>query len=633
VTRTLAGVFGRGIETTGSAVRRSLAPDVSGMVETTALTVGWTGHPPAQGPRTLLLAGGLRNLPALASELGAADDAGAEQVLQLAHERWGDELPSRLRGAFVLVLWNSVSETGLLAVDQLGAGALFFNESGGRFSFATELRTLGRIFPTGPAPCRSSVVQWLADGYLAAGETLFDGIRRLEGGHLVRLEGERWRIESYWSPGYRSPDPISLVDATTELKTALTTAVRTRLADGKTTGVLLSGGLDSSTVAAIASRLDPLPGPLKAFSHVYPDHPDLDESRLAGLVTRSLNLPWEQMAAPRVGTLPSAFEYQLAWEVPAATPMLAFTQPLLDAAAAEGVTVMLDGEGGDELFGYSPYLIADCLRRGRLHEAIDLLRRTPGTGATLSSRERWAQMLEVGLKGSAPYAFHRALRKLAGRRYAAPWLTEESAKAYVEARDDWSWKRRAGPLWWAYLAELLTTWREQMGAHDFFRARDALAGLETRHPLLDDVDLIELVLLLPPHLSFDPVLTRPLERNVVAGVLPDEILLRRDKSTFSDLVVEALGGLDYPIVTELLAAADAEIWAYAQPDPLRKLLDVPPGSRSIRWARQLWRLATTESWLRAQTDPEFPARLLERHVTSISAGRPVSRAPRRASTS
>jgi asparagine synthase (glutamine-hydrolysing) len=633
VTRTLAGVFGRGAESAGATVRGSLDHDVSDVLATRALTVGWTGGPRGQGTTTLLLSGGVRNLQALASELGTASGGDTEQMLLVGHERWGDELPSRLRGTFVLVVWNPASRTGLLAVDQLGAGALFLHESGERLSFATELRNLVRLLPTRPAPSASSVVQWLADGHLRVGDTLYSGIRRLESGHVVRLEDERWRTESYWAPSYRSPDPLTRTEAVAQIETALRTAVRARMAHGETTGVLLSGGLDSATVATIASRLDPAPGPLKAFSHVYPDNPDLDESRLAGLVTKALDLPWERMAAPSVGTLPSALEYQLVWEVPAATPMLAFTQPLLHLAAAEGVAVMLDGEGGDELFGYSPYLIADRLRHGRLREAVDLLRRTPDTGASRSFRALSAHALELGFKGSAPYGFHRILRRIAGRRYAASWLTAEGAKAYVETRDDWSWKRRAGPRWWAYLADLLTTWREQMSVHDFFRARDAFAGLETRHPLLDDLDLIELVLRLPPQLSFDPVLTRPLERDVVAGVLPDEIRLRRDKSTFSDLVVEAMGGPDYNIVAELLGARDAEIWSYAQPDPLRKLLEVPAERRSIAWARLLWRLATTETWLRAQADPDFPARLLQRHAQAISGAQLAPRVPRRARTS
>lgn len=632
--RNVAGVFGPGAGEARSAVSRALEPDVSGEYTTSSLALAWSGEPPAPSPRTLLFAGRLQNLRSLGAELGRPDDLDDASAVASAFERWGTAALERLRGGFAVVLWDPETREGILAVDQLGVGGLFLHESRGRLSFATEVRDLVRLLPSGPAPAAASVVQWLADGHLRVGDTLLEGVRRLRGGHVVHLKGESWHTSEYWSPRYRPHDELTVAEATAELEAELARSVRERMARDGTTGVLLSGGIDSSTVAALASRLDPPAGPLRAFSHVYPEHPDLDESGLAELVATALAIPWEPMPSPEVGTLPAAFEFQAAWQLPAATPMLAFTQPLLVRAAQGGVGVMLDGEGGDELFGCSPYLIADRVRAGRLRSALRLLGRLPDQGAGPSRRERWELVAEFALKGAAPHAFHRAVRRIRGsRRYAAPWLTAESAKTYVEVRDEWSWKRRRGPRWWSYLAELLTTWREQMGAYDFFRHRDALAGLETRHPLLDDLDLIERVLRLPPELSFDRQLTRPLERSVVAGVLPDEVRLRPDKSTFSQLVVEALGGPDYALAVDLLQAPDAEIRAYARPAAIDDLLGVPAERRSIAWARLVWRLTTTESWLRSQADPELPARLLERLRQGASDGRPAPRGPRRARTS
>jgi asparagine synthase (glutamine-hydrolysing) len=634
VTRRVAGVFGRAAEDVRPVVRSAFGTDASGEATTAGLTVAWTGPPPDASGMTVVLAGALRNLRSLAAELGATGSSSPERVLELAFARWGEDVLPRLRGSFVLAMWDPRRRTGLLAVDHLGVGGLYLHESHGQLIFATELLDLGRMLPSRPAPASRSVVQWLADGYLESGETLWDGVRRLEGGHLVRLEGDRWRTAPYWSPRYQQPERIDVHEATSRLGAALAGAVRDRMAPTGTTGVLLSGGLDSSAVAAFARSLDPPGGPLKAYTHVYPEHPEMDESRLVELTASALAIPWEPQPAPIVGTLPAAFEFQLAWEVPPATPMLAFTQPLLERAARDGVSVMLDGEGGDELFDCSPYLIADRLRRGRLREAMALVRRLPDAGPNPSRRELLALAGEYGLKGAAPHSFHRTIRRLRRpHRYAAPWLTAPGARLYVEARDEWAWKRRAGPLWWSFLANLLTSWREQMGAYDFFRQRDTLAGIETRHPLLDDVDLIEVVLRLPPDLSFDPELTRPLERELLAGVLPDEIRLRRDKSTFGELVIEALGGPDLPLVTSLLEAPDAELWAYANPDSVRALLEVPAGRRSLKWAHLLWRLATTESWLRAQADREFPARMLERSRSAVTGGPLAHRAPRRVGTS
>jgi asparagine synthase (glutamine-hydrolysing) len=609
VTRQFAGVFGRTSRDAHEGLSRALG-ERARRLTAGALRVAEIGPPRTESTRTLLLSGDLRNARALAVELGLSGAASVDDVLAAAFARWGEAALGRLRGGFTLVVWDGETQTGLIATDQLGVGALYLHESAGSLSFATELRALVRLVDRRPAPAAAAVAQWLSDGYLERGETLWEGVRRLEGGRLLRLEHERWVESAYWSPTYREPERMGAEAATEQLRAALGAAVRDRLAPTGTTGVLLSGGLDSSTVAAFAR--DSRRGAVRAYTHLYPDHPEMDESSMVAMTAEALGIEWEGLPVRVVGTLPRALEFQLAWEVPAATPMLAFTQPLLERIAAGGVSVVLDGEGGDELFGLSPYLVADRLRRLRLRGALALLHRLPDAGPRPSRRELALLLGELGLKGAAPHGVHRAMRRLRGaKRYAAPWLTEPAARLYVETRDDSAWKRLPGPRWWAYLAHLVTHWREQMGAYDFMRQRDSEAGLETRHPLLDDLDLVELVLRLPPELSFDAELTRPLERALTAGVLPDEIRARPDKSTFGTLVVDAVSGPDWPLATRLLRARDAELWAYARPEPIGRLLEVPPERRSIKWARLVWRLATTESWLRAQADPGYPSRLLE----------------------
>ncbi|MGH2997622.1 MAG: asparagine synthase-related protein, partial [Gaiellaceae bacterium] len=300
-------------------------------------------------------------------------------------------------------------------------------------------------------------------------------------------------------------------------------------------------------------------------------------------------------------------------------PTLVFNVPLLQLAARDGVTVMLDGEGGDELFGCSPYLVADLLRRGRRRRALELVRRHPDAGPAPSPRLVQWLVREYGVKGAVPYAVHRAARVLrpAGH-YAPDWLTPASAKLYVEGRGEWMWKRAAGPRWWAYLSDVLTVGRECAGTHDFLRRRAQLAGLESRHPWLDELDLVELVLRLPPHLAFDAGLNRPFVRRALAGLVPDAIRLRADKSDFSPLLIGAIASYDRGLVNELLGGRHVEVRAYTRRDALDALLARAPVRQNITWAWQVWRLATTECWLRAQSDPELPRRLLERMAARMS---------------
>ena len=140
-----------------------------------------------------------------------------------------------------------------------------------------------------------------------------------------------------------------------------------------------------------------------------------------------------------------------------------------------------------------------------------------------------------------------------------------------------------------------------------------LASVAGGHPLLEDLDLVEFVLRLPPELSLDPVLTRPLARDALAGLLPDDVRLRPDKVDFTPLVVAALGGPDRALAEALLLPGHLEVEAYVRPASLVRLLDTPPERRSAEWARVTSRLATTEAWLRSQADPGLSRRLLEEH--------------------
>jgi asparagine synthase (glutamine-hydrolysing) len=129
---------------------------------------------------------------------------------------------------------------------------------------------------------------------------------------------------------------------------------------------------------------------------------------------------------------------------------------------------------------------------------------------------------------------------------------------------------------------------------------------------LIDVDVIELVLSLPPELAFDPRHTRPLLREAMAGRLPDAIRLRPTKSHFDAVFHESMAGPDLPAARALLGRSDAEVGSYADLAKVRELLSSPPTRTMERmwWALHLWRLMTAECWLLAQSDPEAVDRTL-----------------------
>jgi asparagine synthase (glutamine-hydrolysing) len=174
-----------------------------------------------------------------------------------------------------------------------------------------------------------------------------------------------------------------------------------------------------------------------------------------------------------------------------------------------------------------------------------------------------------------------------------------------EHSDDWAWKRREGPRWWAALADALTTGAEALGVADQLRREAALAGLAFRHPLRD-ASLIDLALTLPPELAFDARLDRPIAREAMRGLVPDEVRLSDEKPYFNPILECALTGADRPEIERLLEARDAAVGAYVRLDVVRDELlsrSHRPGTDGRAWALDLWRLLTLECWLRHQADP------------------------------
>jgi hypothetical protein len=160
------------------------------------------------------------------------------------------------------------------------------------------------------------------------------------------------------------------------------------------------------------------------------------------------------------------------------------------------------------------------------------------------------------------------------------------------------WRDLDGPRWWATATDQLTRGRQRFGAFEHFRRKLASVGLVGAHPFLDDLDLIEFALQLPPELNFDPVFDRPLLRSAVQGLIPEQVRLRVTKSHFDDPIIASLGGTDLPTVVGLLSPTTAQIRRYVAPLALERLLTAGHSEREPAWARRIWRLACVELWLR-----------------------------------
>jgi hypothetical protein len=547
------------------------------------------------GDVACLFAGAFTDDSALAGPSPAA-------ALAAGFEQHGTSVLARLRGVFVAVLWDRRRRRGVIVQDQIGNRSWFTHDEGSGLTFATELRPLLAALPQRPSPDETGIVLWLTSRWLPDGRTLWEGTRRLQYGQAIELSESGWRVFRYWRPEYREPAAWDLDEAAAHVREGARRAV-TRHLDGEgRTSILLSGGFDSGVLAAMAAPVVRSAGhELPTYSSAFPGEPQ-DESEGVGALVSELGLRSTRMRPHGQGSIAAAIRFQQAWQVPLPGPGSIIDQPLVNLAAAEGAERIFDGQGGDEVFAHSPLLIADHVMRLRLRKAYRTILSLPG----MTERLRPWQVRNLALWTLQVTVPHRLNARASGlrtppARHPDAALLLPAAQARFLPVDEYRWKSELdGPRWWQNLAYSMTAARDASGMQDFLRRRAELAGLDQRSPLMNDVDLTELLLICPPEYAFDRRVDRALGRYAMKGVVPEPVRMPTRKSNYAAFVHEVLTGADLEAMRRLLLRPGAEVTRFVDAGRLeRHLLNAPgPGGEGWeRWDYHTWQAATMELWL------------------------------------
>jgi asparagine synthase (glutamine-hydrolysing) len=560
-----------------------------------------------------VLVGELHDVDELAASLGSDTQAEVPALLAQAYQRFGEQALEQLRGDFALVLWDSQARRGCIAQSRTGIHTLYICASGHQLAFATEIDVLQRLLPRRRAPDEVAILMQLAGRELPGDRTVYEGIRRLGPGQCITLSDGRQARRRYWAPRYAGVSDASPSELQEELWSLVQKAVRRRIDHKGTTAIIMSGGIDSAAVAGAAAAVSAGKAELRSYSGVFPDRPEVDESARIDALAASTGIPTTKCAVAPEGVVAVCLEYLRAFDLPAPGPGYLLEYSLTARAAADGATVVLDGQGGDEVFGTSPYMLADLLRAGHIGRSLRMVRQLPG--GEHASRANLLRMWRMyALKAATPHALQLLARRLrAMERYSPDWIAEQARPRLEQHTDRWAWKALKGPRWWAYRADLLLDAREQMKLAEYVRHRAAAAGLQARPPLFD-ADLVEHALRIPPQLNLDRRFDRPLVRGAMAGRVPDSVRLWPTKSSLAPWYHDALAGREFGLIRRLLLARDAETRAYTEHQRLRALLERPPQINQpgwLPWMLMVWRLLIFECWLRQQSDGRFAVSLLE----------------------
>jgi asparagine synthase (glutamine-hydrolysing) len=518
------------------------------------------------------------------------------EVLAHAYEEWGDEFLGRLRGMFALALWDRAGRRLLLARDRFGIKPLFYAAHGGRLAFASELTALAHAPGFSRDLDPDAVEAYLAFNSIPAPLSAYRAARKLPPGHLLEWREGRPRLARYARPAPAAAGAVrgegsAALEA--EARERLRDSVRAHLVADVPVGVLLSGGIDSSALTALAAEASQ--GPVATFSIGFEER-SFDELELARLVAR------------RYGT--DHHELVLRPDAAELLPMIAaaYDEPSGDSSAlptylvcrlaAGHVKVVLSGEGGDELFGGYQTYVADRLApvAGPVAGAVrPLVERLPsGTGRV---------PLDYKLKRFARAARLPPLERHHGfKEIFAPELR----------RDLLGPQTRADPLH-LYRAR----YEETLGAPPLARLQDVDLGLylvddllvktdrmsmahsiEARVPFLDPV-VSDLALALPSHHKVLGTSTKRLLRRAVAPLLPDAVA-RGPKRGFSIPAAAWLRGPLLPFAREVLSADRLRADGVFDPPAVARLLERhASGEQDL--SRQLWGLMGFALWQRRAT--------------------------------
>jgi asparagine synthase (glutamine-hydrolysing) len=597
-------LLNRGATRTGTPLERTGALAVNGAEGAT------------DGDWRCWISGRLTNAEALRERFDLPPTIELPVLIARAYAQLGADACELLRGTFVVVALDRERETATLVRDQLGGRPLVHAEVGGGALFAEHERALVDLLPSTPTPDRLALTQWIERGSTPAGRTLFEGIRRIPPAHQVILSAERIAIEPYWHPSYEGVSAGSREAITEQLRIAAFGAVQRAAQGARRPSVLLSGGLDSACVAAGLAARGESASEARALAAVFPTHPETDERELIEATARHTHLPVELIAFDdRASILTPALAHIDRWSLPPVSPNLFVWRPVMARARELGVDVMLDGEGGDELFGFAPYLIADMLRTGRALAAWRLTRRIPEVGADLNARMRLRALRIYGLSRLVPPAVKHRRRQTTASPPGS-LLLDTDAAALRELADGAPAGGLDGPLWWRALAESLTESGESLGVSAHLRRESIDERIDRRHPFLFDLELLRTVLANPPQMQFDPLRDRALLRDALAGQIPEAVRTRHAKSFFTGLLGAGLAA-DGAMLADGPTQRDAPVRAFVRTESLEALLREGADARDSRAARRLWHVGLADVWLRALERPEYPRELLEQAMRRV----------------
>ena len=526
-----------------------------------------------------------------------------ETILHL-YEEEGERCVERLQGMFAFAVWDGARRRLLLARDRLGIKPLYYARTDDELLFASEIKAILAAGPIRPAFNEAVLPEFLATRFVSGEETFFRGVRKLLPGRTLSWSlADGVSERSYWRlPPGMDDSRVTLEERAAQVRARLAAAVRSHLMSDVPLGLFLSGGIDSSALAALMAPM--VREPIRTFAVGFAD-PGANELAYARLAAASVGAEHREVTvSPEefFDVLPRLIWHE---DEPIAFPS---SVPLyfVSRLARDHVKVVLTGEGADELFlGYNRYRVTawnerlgrayeSLLRRAPRGEVRRLVRRLPGPARRYAERTFLAHPSgprDLFYENFAVFPAWLQGDLLADQGLLAardPYA--EALRFYAEAPGAVLDRMSHADLQ-TYLVELLMK-QDQMSM---------AASIESRVPFLDH-EFVEHVAAIPGRYKVRGFSTKVVLRAAVRDLVPREILRRR-KMGFPTPVGRWLRGPFWPIAEELVLGPRALRRGFFKSAALRRLA-AEHRSGGHDHGDRLWLLMNLELWQRVVLEGE-----------------------------
>ncbi|MEX2334358.1 MAG: asparagine synthase (glutamine-hydrolyzing) [Pseudohongiella sp.] len=539
------------------------------------------------------------------------------EVIVHLYEEMGEACVEQLRGMFAFAVWDRKKELLILARDRLGIKPLYYAQARGRLLFASEMKALLQL------PDIKKTFNWESVSYLFSflstppDESVLTGVHKLQPGYLLRLrQGGEPELKQYSNVQFTANHDRSEKDTIEELRAQLDEAVRYCMVSDVPVGAFLSGGLDSSSVAALMSQQQN--SPIQTFSIGFVD-PAYDETPFAREVADAIGSDHHELILD--ADIASQM-HDLAWYLDEPFgDSSAIPTYMVSRLAAKHVKVVLSGDGGDEIFaGYDKYMV-EGKERQRLHLPQPLSRMASALATLMPEGARGRNFLRhMTLKGADRYLDATSL--FSAEQKASLFRPEIAEQ--ILAADSWQHAKSAllnsGDSHW--LSALQYQDIKSYLPLDILTKVDRMSmanSLEARVPLLDH-KLVEFAATIPADMRVKQGRTKYAFKEAMRGTLPDAIIDRR-KQGFAVPLGHWFRGELNSFVRDLLLSERSLARGIFNAAYIQKLLLLQERGRPLD--QHLWMLVSFELWCRTFMDQNLVPRALRttHHRSQVSENR------------